>query len=223
MTSFYARCSDLSREILSALALGIDLPSPALLLSGHTGLNNQLRLLHYPPLAAALLEEDKVTRIPGHSDWSSVTLLFQDDCGGLEVEHSQRPGCFVPVPPVRDALVLNIGDLLMRWSNDVLRSTVHRVGLPPGEDRYSGAERTVRGRYSIPFFVAPDPDTVVECLESCVGENGVRKYGSITQREYGRMRAMAHYEEKPQQKGEEKEIEGMGEVTKPRSILESDW
>jgi isopenicillin N synthase-like dioxygenase len=196
MNYFYDQCHHMSREILTALALGLGLPSPSALLASHSGLNNQLRLLHYPPLPAALLENEKMVRIPGHSDWSSITMLFQDDCGGLEVEHPREPGRFLPVPPITNALVLNIGDLMMRWSNDVLRSTVHRVGLPPGDDRYTGVERMVRERYSIPYFVAPDPDTLVECLESCVGPGG-RKYDGITQREYGRMRAMAHYMEKP--------------------------
>lgn len=55
--------------------------------------------------------------MPAHSDWGSITLVFQDECGGLEVEDPEHPGVFAGVEPVKDAVVMNVGDLLMRWSN----------------------------------------------------------------------------------------------------------
>lgn len=93
------------------------LKDPEFMLKFHTGHNNQLRLLHYPPIPAAQLESESSARMPPHSDWGSITMLFQDDCGGLEVENQHVPGEFIKVTPLKNAIVMNIGDLLMRWSN----------------------------------------------------------------------------------------------------------
>lgn len=114
-------------EILQALAIGLDLDDNHLLLK-HSGNNNQLRLLHYPPIPAEALESHRAARCPAHTDWSSITLLFQDDCGGLEVEDVNRPGSFVPATPIKNAIVMNVGDLLQRWSNGlwtILSSSVN--------------------------------------------------------------------------------------------------
>lgn len=122
MLEFYWACDEIARVVLRALALGVGLEEDddgEKLVGCHSGVNNQLRLLHYPAIAAAELESGRVARMPAHSDWSSVTLLFQDECGGLEVEDPRRPGRFVPVAPVEGACVVNVGDLLMRWSNGV--------------------------------------------------------------------------------------------------------
>ncbi|OQD87845.1 hypothetical protein PENANT_c005G04873 [Penicillium antarcticum] len=82
MLRFYWKCSLVGGEILQALAIGLDLDQNHLL-AKHSGHNNQLRLLHYPPIPAEKLESNRATRCPAHTDWSSVTILFQDDCGGL--------------------------------------------------------------------------------------------------------------------------------------------
>lgn len=114
---FYWECNRVAHEILCALAMGLGFEDVEVLTKPHSGYNNQLRLLHYPPVAAGDVESNKVARMPAHSDWSTITLLFQDDCGGLEVEDPHTPGKFIPVTPMRDACVVNVGDLLMRWSN----------------------------------------------------------------------------------------------------------
>ncbi|KAJ6084017.1 Oxoglutarate/iron-dependent dioxygenase [Penicillium sp. IBT 16267x] len=191
MMQFYRECFRMGGEVLQALAIGLDLDENHLL-NKHSGLNNQLRLLHYPPVPASALENDRAARCPAHTDWSSITLLFQDDCGGLEVEDVHRPGAFIPATPVRNAIVMNVGDLLQRWSNDRLRSTSHRVTLPPLADRFEGHERMTRRRFSIPYFLSPDSDSVIECIPSCRGEEPA-KYEPITQAEYNRMRASMQY------------------------------
>jgi isopenicillin N synthase-like dioxygenase len=117
MMRFYWECSRLSREILIAIDTGLGLCDPEFLSRFHSGHNNQLRLLHYPPIPAAELESGSSARMPAHSDWGSITLLFQDDCGGLEVENRNAPGTFIEAHPLKDAIVMNVGDLLMRWSN----------------------------------------------------------------------------------------------------------
>jgi isopenicillin N synthase-like dioxygenase len=208
MTTFYWTCFEAASRVLRALALGIGLDEDYLL-KLHSGHYNQLRLLHYPPIPARAIEGGKMARMPAHTDWSTMTMLFQDDCGGLQVEDPNVPGKFVAVDPVEGALVMNVGDLLMRWSNgmrrraaqsiiadnllDYLRSTSHRVTLPPLQDRFTGDERLTRARYSIPYFVTTDPNLVIDCLPSCVDDEHPAKYEPITQRDYSNMRARMQY------------------------------
>ena len=122
MTNFYWECSKTSREILKAIGTGLGLKDPEWLLKFHSGHNNQLRLLHYPPIPAKELENQTSARMPAHSDWGSITMLFQDDCGGLEVENQHKSGEFIKALPLKNAIVMNIGDLLMRWSNGTHRN-----------------------------------------------------------------------------------------------------
>ena len=117
MVRFYEECHKVGSEILCALATGLDLEDKSYLTKKHSGYNNQLRLLHYLPVPAEDLEKERTARCPAHTDWSSITLLFQDDCGGLEVEDISRPGIFVPAVPLKNAIIMNVGDLLQRWSN----------------------------------------------------------------------------------------------------------
>ena len=120
MTPFYWRLDQAAKRILSAFSLALNLsPSDrAHLLSLHSGHNNQLRLLHYPAVEAAKLRHAVVGRMPAHQDWSSFTFVFQDGVGGLELEEPGRKGHFVPaLPTVKGACVLNVGDMLQRFSN----------------------------------------------------------------------------------------------------------
>ncbi|KAJ6189395.1 hypothetical protein N7519_004303 [Penicillium mononematosum] len=190
MLRFYWECFRVGGEVLQALAVGLELDENHLL-AKHSGHNNQLRLLHYPPIPAEAIETERAARCPAHTDWSSITLLFQDDCGGLEVEDAFLPGTFISATPIKNAIVMNVGDLLQRWSNDLLRSTSHRVTLPPLPDRFKGTDRMTRRRFSIPYFMSPDSDSVIECIP-CVGE-GAAKYEPITQADYNRMRASMQY------------------------------
>jgi isopenicillin N synthase-like dioxygenase len=208
MLRFYWECFRVGGEILQALAVGLKLDENHLL-KKHSGRYNQLRLLHYPPILAEAIETDRAARCPAHTDWSSITMLFQDDCGGLEVENISTPGTFIPATPVKNAIVMNVGDLLQRWSNgsssgtalcasaltciDILRSTSHRVTLPPLPDRFEGLQRMTRRRFSIPYFMAPDPDSVIECISSCIEEGAAAKYEPITQAGYNKMRASMQY------------------------------
>lgn len=83
----------------------------------HSGHNNQLRLLHYPPIEVEKLAQQVVGRMPAHQDWSSFTFVFQDDTGGLELEDPRNPGSFIAAKPIPGACVLNVGDMLQRFSN----------------------------------------------------------------------------------------------------------
>jgi len=117
MLKFYWECSKASHDILTAMGTGLKLSEPEFFLKFHSGHNNQLRLLHYPPIPASDLLNGTSARMPAHSDWGSITMLFQDDCGGLEVEKPDVPGEFLRATPYKNAIIMNIGDLLMRWSN----------------------------------------------------------------------------------------------------------
>jgi isopenicillin N synthase-like dioxygenase len=112
-----------------------------------------LRVLHYPPMPDRSTEGQ--LGAGEHTDYGNVTLLATDEVGGLEVR--TRSGEWLAAPVVPGAFVCNIGDCLMRWTNDVYVSTPHRVVSPNG-----------RERYSIAFFLDPNPEAVVACLPSCV-------------------------------------------------------
>ncbi|EEB93986.1 hypothetical protein MPER_07286, partial [Moniliophthora perniciosa FA553] len=114
-------------------------------------------------------------------DYGTCTILFQDDVGGLEVESPKEPGVFIPVLPMRGAAVFNIGDFLMRWSNDTLKSTLHRVRAPPRKDDNSG------------MFIGADRDAIVDCLPNCWGPDKPKKYELIIVKEYIDMRLNAKY------------------------------
>ncbi|KAK7704123.1 hypothetical protein SLS64_008681 [Diaporthe eres] len=219
MTGFYWSCFDTAKELLRAMAMGIGLDDPDYLLKFHSGENNQLRLLHYPPVETEKLSSNAMARMPAHSDWGSITMLFQDDCGGLQVEHPRKPGEFVDATPMKGALVMNVGDLLMRWSNgelhavhslgflvqpadspppDYLKSTLHRVTLPPVmKEQPEGSKGLTRARYSIPYFVSPDPESIIECLPACASGQNPAKYPPVLQDDYRKLRAKLQYSDKP--------------------------
>jgi len=132
MTSFYWEMDSVANMLLRAIAIGIGMDDEDFFTRLHSGNNNQLRLLHYPPVPAANLKNGSIARMPAHSDWGSITMLFQDDCGGLqvgmhcgcifsanamEVEDPHQKGSFIAAPALKDAIVMNVGDLLQRWSN----------------------------------------------------------------------------------------------------------
>ncbi|EIW77942.1 Clavaminate synthase-like protein, partial [Coniophora puteana RWD-64-598 SS2] len=171
-------------KLLPALAMGIPgVNDKAFFEKFHKAEDNQLRLLRYPGGEPEVFGKDAQDgrRCGAHSDFGTCTLLFQDDVGGLEVEDPHLPGTFVPVPPVPGAVVFNVGDLLMRWSNDTLRSTLHRVVAPPFAASKDGR---VPERYSIPYFMSPDRQAFVECLPGCSGPDRPVRYPSVSAQKY---------------------------------------
>lgn len=111
MNKFYWDCHGVADDILRAIALGIGLEDEEYFVERHRGNDNRLGLLHYPPVSVETL------RIPKQSDWGLITMRFQDIYGGLEVESIDSPGTFIPAAPVKNAIMVNAGDLLQRWSN----------------------------------------------------------------------------------------------------------
>lgn len=135
-----------------------------------------LRLLHYPAWPAAMAPGQMGAG--AHTDYGNVTLLLTDDVGGLEVQ--TRSGDWLVAPHVPGAFICNIGDCLMRWTNDVYVSTPHRVVNPDG-----------RERQSVAFFLDPNPEAVVACLPGCIGPGAAAKYPPIRADAYllGRLQA----------------------------------
>jgi isopenicillin N synthase-like dioxygenase len=127
-----------------------------------------LRLLHYPAAASGAGEQIGAGT---HTDYGNLTLLATDDVGGLEVH--TRAGKWIEAPAMPGAFVVNIGDCLMRWTNDVYVSTPHRV-----------VNRSGRERYSIAFFFDPNPDAEVAVIPSCVGAGERARYEPILAADY---------------------------------------
>lgn len=122
-----------------------------------------LRLLHYPPLESG----ESMRLVCGeHTDYGIITLLYQDNAGGLQVR--KLSGEWMDVQPIEGSFVVNIGDMMNMWSNGRYRSTPHRV-------RHGNAER-----YSIPFFMEPNPYVLLECLDNCHSPENPPKYPPVT-------------------------------------------
>jgi len=170
----YDACVELSNRVLEAFALALDMPED-FFTSRHTERNQTLRLLHYPPLPEGMEIGGSQWRAGAHSDYGSLTLLFQDDVGGLEVQ--SLDGEWLAVEPDPDAVLINTGDLMERWTNDIYRSTKHRVGPPP-------ASKAHRDRYSMVFFCSPDSQCVIEPLDSCTDPERPPRYSPVTTREH---------------------------------------
>ncbi|GLB34027.1 putative 2OG-Fe(II) oxygenase [Lyophyllum shimeji] len=164
MLDFYQTCHDLHASVMRSIALGLNLEEGFF----DSKINEQchnLRLLSYPPIKTALLQGEGQARAGAHSDYGTLTLLFQDSVGGLEVKNPHT-GAFIPATPIPGTIVVNVGDLLARWSNDVLRSTLHRV-VAPSAKQISDTEAMTPARQSIAFFANPNFSAEVACLPNC--------------------------------------------------------
>jgi isopenicillin N synthase-like dioxygenase len=130
--------------------------------------NSILRPIHYPPIT----EEPKgAVRAGAHGDINLITLLMGASTGGLQVK--RKDGEWIDAKPDEGDLVINVGDMLERHTNNKLRSTIHRVVNPPKEE-------WDKPRYSIPFFMHPRSDMKLNCLEECIDENNPKHYEDIT-------------------------------------------
>ncbi len=160
MKSFFSTCNELHANLMRAIAVGMGLDE-TFFDSFTSAADNTLRLLHYPPVLKSVFKDnpDQV-RAGEHSDYGSVTLLFQDDVGGLEVKTPQET--FVRAKPIEDTVVINAGDLLSRWSNDEIKSTNHRVVQPPAQEM--DESEMYPARYSIAYFCNPNFASTIEAL-----------------------------------------------------------
>jgi isopenicillin N synthase-like dioxygenase len=175
--AYYEAQLELSTRLLRVFALALDLPEdyfePFIL----TPLAS-MRLLHYPPQPAAAA--DGQIGAGAHSDYECFTILAQDEVGGLQVLNAA--GDWIAAPPVRGAFVVNIADMMARWTNDRFVSTLHRVVNATGRDRYS-----------IPFFFGPSYAATIAPLPSCVSAGTPAAYPPVFAGQYLEDRFAATY------------------------------
>ncbi|KAI5792567.1 hypothetical protein DFH27DRAFT_192558 [Peziza echinospora] len=180
-------------EIMRAIAIGLKLDDEKWFDRYCSSADNNMRLLHYPSVKKENLgtgeEERGAVRAGAHSDYGTITLLFQDQAGGLQVRAPN--GTYVDATPIPGTIVVNAGDLLARWSNDLINSTEHRVVRPPGEgvkrvNEESGEEEVwYPARYSCVYFCNPNYHDFIEAIPGTYGgEKGEKKYPGVTGEDY---------------------------------------
>lgn len=168
MEQHYADMQALAQTLLRAIALALGIERDFFDARFAEPIS-VFRMIHYPPRHTARSADQ-----PGagaHTDYGCVTLLYQDDAGGLQVRNVN--GEWIDAPPIPGSFVVNIGDMMARWSNDRYTSTPHRVISPLGVHRYS-----------MPFFAEPHPDTEISCLPNCSSADNPPKYPPVTSAEY---------------------------------------
>jgi isopenicillin N synthase-like dioxygenase len=161
------------RQLTHGVALSLQLPEEYFD-AAHQPQSGAVLLLHYPPITGPLLPGQ--LRSGAHTDFGTMTLLFHHGSSeGLEI---QRPGGnWLHAPSIPSAAIVNVGDLLSRWTNRQLRSVLHRVVPPQGE-------AAQRPRYSATLFYEPRHEVVISCLEPCQGPTRPALYPPITAGEH---------------------------------------
>lgn len=168
----FTACHDAGNRILKAIAIALNLPESYF--SDRHPQQADYGLLHRyyevsepPPPGEARFEE--------HTDWGSLSLLFQDDNGGLEV--CTNAGEWIAAPPLPNTAIVFIADVMQRWTNDKLRATKHRVLMPANA-------RRLPERYSLAFFLSPGDDTEIACIETCLDAGESPQYPPLLTKEY---------------------------------------
>ena len=167
----YKKLEKTAMYVLKALALYIGLEEnyfDKFVING----NSILRPIHYPPIKG---EPKGAERAAAHGDINLITLLMGASASGLEVQN--KKGAWIPVTALPEQLVINVGDMLERLTNNKLRSTIHRVVNPPRED-------WGKSRFSIPFFTHPISEMPLNCLPECIDETLPKVYEDITAGEF---------------------------------------
>lgn len=165
MAAYFEAMRRLSQRLMKGIALSLDLDEDYFEIFNRDPVAT-LRLLHYPPQRENAEPNEKGAG--AHTDWGALTLLLQDDVGGLQV-YDKNTGEWLHADPVPGTFVVNLGDALAHWTNDLYKSTLHRVVNASG-----------RERYSVPFFYDGDADYEVTCIPTCLKPGEEPKYAPIT-------------------------------------------
>ncbi|XP_074269003.1 kihadalactone A synthase LFS-like [Silene latifolia] len=170
--TYHQKLLSAAKSLLRLIALALNLEDEMFFIRAKDSPVPFLRLLHYPGGSSCSREE--VLGASAHSDYGAITLLASDGVPGLQVcrEKDCHPRVWEDVHHIEGAFIVNIGDLMERWTNGLFRSTLHRVN-PKGKERYSAA-----------FFCDPHADIVVECLESCCNESNPPRFRPIRAGDY---------------------------------------
>ncbi|MDC6465968.1 2-oxoglutarate and iron-dependent oxygenase domain-containing protein [Flavobacteriaceae bacterium] len=163
----YELLEETGRHVLGAIACYLNLDETYFDKHIFNG-NSILRAIHYPPITQ---EPDKAERAAAHGDINLITLLMGAQGKGLQVLSNN--GEWVDAIAEDDEIIVNIGDMLSRHTNNKLKSTIHRVINPP-KDLWNSS------RYSIPFFLHPRLEMPLNCLESCIDSDSPKKFDDIT-------------------------------------------
>ncbi|HEX3575530.1 MAG TPA: 2OG-Fe(II) oxygenase family protein [Rhodopila sp.] len=177
--SYFDETTKLGKHLLRVFALSLGMPQDHFL-QWCANPMVQMRLFHYPPQPP--ITDDRAFGVAPHTDYGMITMLSQDPVGGLELR--KRDGEWVGAPFIPGTLVVNLGDLFQRWTNDIYRSNPHRV-----------INRSGRERYSIPTFFNLDFTAQVSCLPTCQSQENPPKYEPIRAGDYllGRFRDVQKY------------------------------
>jgi isopenicillin N synthase-like dioxygenase len=188
METSFERLHDTAIKLLEAIALGLGL-SQRYFEPFHTDRAHEFRLLHYPEIKVEELSGDTKTRTGEHTDFGTITLLFQDGIGGLEAEDQLNHDSFRPICAEWPIMIVNIGDSMQRWTNARLKSAQHRVTVPPSLKDKDGV---VPERYSVAFFGKPNRDVSLLPFPELL-KDAPSKYGDMTAGEYNRIRHLKVY------------------------------
>ncbi len=169
MKDYIARLQRVTEALNHAFALSLDRPEDYFdALYRHP--DTTLTMNFYPPVDPSILKTTQWSFSP-HADYTAFTVLLQDQSGGLQARNSA--GEWIEVTPKEGTFVVNVGNVLARWTNDLYSSTLHRA-LHIGNDP----------RISAAFFVYPDATTVVRCIDTCQGPENPPRYEDITTADY---------------------------------------
>lgn len=176
VTRFDDALRDLGHRMLRVFSVAVG-EAPTFFDRSFAPASTCLRLIHYPPAPVDRPQDEY--GIHPHTDYGFLTLLAQDDVGGLEV---RRPdGSWIAAKPIAGTFVCNVGDVLARWTNDRFNSTPHRVINPTAD----------RDRYSVAMFFDPNVDATIACLPQFAGERA--RHAPVRYGDYYRMRLEANY------------------------------
>jgi len=170
----YQKLESAGKYLLRAIAVYLNLPENYFDDKVHNG-NSILRTLHYFPIENPDALPPDAVRAGAHEDINLITLLIGASADGLEL--LTRENEWFPVKAYGEDVVVNVGDMLQRLTNNKLKSTTHRVVNPP-------REQMKNSRYSVPFFLHPKAKMDLTCLESCIDAQHPKKYNDITAGEY---------------------------------------
>ena len=167
----YRQFEEKGNSLLRAIALHLGLPEGYFAEYTKDGVSI-LRAIHYPPITE---EPASAIRAEQHEDINLITLLVGASAGGLQLQNAD--GEWQEIVPENDEIVINVGDMLQRLTNNYLKSTTHRVVNPPREEWH-------KPRLSIPFFLHPRPEMRLDVLDSCVTTDNPQHYEPTTAGEY---------------------------------------
>jgi isopenicillin N synthase-like dioxygenase len=185
MIAYFHAYDELHLNILRALARGMGFEDDDYFIPLCNANHQNVRLLHYPSCNREDIRNGQ-KRGGVHTDYGTITLVAQNGVGGLVAQ--QLNGNWVSVPPIPGGIAVNVGEMLQRWSNDILRATPHQVLDEDPFNPEASLSETVPERYSIAFFCNANKDTDLDCLPVCQSEDRPPRYEAVNAFEYITMR-----------------------------------